>query len=126
MRKNHKLVRALFLLLSTLPAVFLGKLIIKYSVNVPFWDQWAVARYINKYLTYNLTFTDLLAQHNEARILFTRIIFLNLAYWTRWDVRYEMLLMFLIACLISFNIYRLNKLTVGGSPIKEIGRTLPK
>ncbi|MCL1469737.1 hypothetical protein [Argonema antarcticum] len=120
MQKKHKLVEVLFFLLSILPAVFLAKLIIKYSVNVPFWDQWGIARYINQYFTSNLSFTDLLAQHNESRIFFPRIIFISLAYLTRWDVRYEMLLMFLIACLISFNIYRLNRLTVGGLPIKGI------
>ncbi|MGD1809279.1 hypothetical protein ACP6PL_28130 [Dapis sp. BLCC M126] len=60
----------------------------------------------------SLSWQDLIAQHNESRKLFPRLIFLGLAYLTNWDVRYEMLAIFLLACLVSVNIYRLNRLTV--------------
>ena len=33
---------------------------------------------------------------------------------TRWDVRYEMLFTFLLACLISFNVFKLSSLTIAG------------
>ncbi|MFB2973617.1 hypothetical protein ACE1CD_32035 [Aerosakkonema sp. BLCC-F183] len=120
MKKNYKYLQILLLIVSFLPAIFLGKLIIKYGVNVPFFDQWGVARYINKYFTSGLTFTDLLAQHNETRPFFPRIVFISLASLTHWDVRYEMLVIFLMACFISFNLYRLNRLTIGGMLFKVI------
>ncbi|MEM1170307.1 MAG: hypothetical protein AAGJ08_14825, partial [Cyanobacteria bacterium P01_H01_bin.35] len=60
----------------------------------------------------SLSWQDLIAQHNESRKLFPRLIFLGLGYLTNWDVRYEMLAIFLLACLVSLNIYRLNRLTV--------------
>ena len=60
----------------------------------------------------SLSWEDLIVQHNESRKLFPRLIFLGLAYLTNWDVRYEMLATFLLACLVYVNIYRLNRLTV--------------
>ena len=105
--------------LSILPAVILGLLIIKYNVNVQFWDELDLGPYIYRYITNSkLTFQDYLAQHNESRLLFPKLIFIGLASLTRWDVRYEMLVTFLFACIISFNIYRLNNLLLAGGIFK--------
>ncbi|NES03447.1 MAG: hypothetical protein F6K22_11695 [Okeania sp. SIO2F4] len=96
-----------------LPAVVIGILIITYSVNIPYWDQWNLMPHLFIKISQNsLSWQDLIAQHNESRKLFPRLIFLGLAYLTNWDVRYEMLAIFLLACLVSLNIYRLNRLTV--------------
>jgi hypothetical protein len=106
--------------LAILPACLLGFLIVKYSVNVPFQDQWAIARLLPKWVEGKLSFGDLIAQHNESRKFFPRLIFLTLAQFTHWDVRYEMLVSFLLASLVAINLYRLNRLTVGGSALKGL------
>ena len=96
-----------------LPAVVMGILILTYSVNIPYWDQWNLMPQLFIKISQNsLSWQDLIAQHNESRKLFPRLIFLALAYLTNWDVRYEMLAIFFSACLVSLNIYRLNRLTV--------------
>ena len=59
----------------------------------------------------NLELGDLLAQHNESRMPFPKIIFLLLAKLTGWNTRYETLLTFMGACLVSLNIYILLKRT---------------
>jgi hypothetical protein len=104
-------------LLAIIPAVLTGILIIKYGVNVLFWDQWPLASMFEKIYAGNLTFQDLISQHNESRKFFPRLLFIGMAYLTGWDVRYEMLVIFILACLVSFNIYRLSLLTVGGSRV---------
>ncbi|WP_143437420.1 hypothetical protein [Hydrocoleum sp. CS-953] len=91
----------------------MGILIITYSVNIPYWDQWNLMPQLFIKISQNsLSWQDLIAQHNESRKLFPRLIFLGLGYLTNWDVRYEMLAIFLLACLVSVNIYRLNRLTL--------------
>jgi hypothetical protein len=106
--------------LAILPACLLGFLIVKYGINVPFQDQWAIARLLPKWVEGTLSFSDLIAQHNESRKFFPRLIFLTLAQFTHWDVRYEMLVSFLLACLVAINLYRLNRLTVGGSAVRGL------
>lgn len=119
--KNTNYLRVVLFALAILPALFIGFYIVRYGVNVPFLDQWGVAPYIYRYLThFNIPFNDLIAQQNESRPVFPRFIFAFAAYLTHWDVRYEMVMMLFIACTISFNIYRLNKLTVGGGILKGL------
>lgn len=120
-QKRLYLIGALFLV-ALLPAIILGMLVLRYSVNLPFWDQWILMPmlFAKINLDGSLSFSDLIAQHNESRKLFPRLIFLNLGYLTHWDVRYEMLLIFLSACFISISIYVLNRRTVGGSKAKGL------
>lgn len=113
-RKIFSLILAIF------PAFFLGLLILKYSVNYPYWDQWAIAQLFAKVEQHTLTFDDLIAQHNESRKFFPRLLFIGLGFLTHWNVKYEMLVIFLLACIVSFNIYYLSQLTVSGSTIKRL------
>ncbi len=119
--KNNLIIARLVLLLSILPGIILAILIWKYAVNFIYWDQWDIGLTIHQYFTnFYLSFRTLISQHNESRLLFPRLIFIGLAYLTHWDVRYEMLVTFLLACLISFNVYRLNKLTLGGGRLQTL------
>ncbi|MGB3512314.1 MAG: hypothetical protein WBA93_24365 [Microcoleaceae cyanobacterium] len=103
-----------------LPVFFMGICILKYSVNFPFSDQWPLAVMFEKIYAGNLSFTDLFAQFHESRKFFPRLIFIGLAYLTNWDVRYEMLVIFLLTCIISLNIYWLNRLTVRASIVTQL------
>jgi hypothetical protein len=117
MIRGGKATRVISLGLAILPALILAFLILKYSVNVPFWDQWGDPGFIfEKIQNGTLSFKDFFAQLNESRPFFPRFIFIGLAHLTKWDVRYEMLLIFLLACIVSFNIYRLSCLTLNNSP----------
>lgn len=121
MAKKDLLWQGLGLLLAVSPGILLAVLILKYAVNIIYWDQWDVALTIHQYfINFNISFQALISQHNESRLLFPRLIFIGLAYLTHWDVRYEMLVTFLLACLISFNVYRLNRLTLGGGRLQAI------
>ncbi|EFK11131.1 conserved hypothetical protein [delta proteobacterium NaphS2] len=104
--------KSLLLLIAVMPAMVTGCLIYAYGVNVPFWDQWDCPGVVLlKAHEGTLGFGDLLAQHNESRMLFPKIIFLLLAKLTGWNIRYETLLTFMGACLVSLNIYILLKHT---------------
>ncbi|MDJ0556366.1 MAG: hypothetical protein QNJ68_18395 [Microcoleaceae cyanobacterium MO_207.B10] len=118
--KAEKLSLGIGFCFAILPAIAIGLLIFKYSVNVPYYDQWAVGGFFRQLSEGKLGFDDLIAQHNESRKFFPRLIFLGLGKLTAWDVRYEMLVSFMLACLISLNIYRLNRLTVAGSLTKGL------
>src|SRR5574341_1119713 len=96
--------------LGIIPACLLSILIFKFSVNVPFWDQWWFSEMYAKFSNDDLSFEYLISQANEHRLFFPRLIFLALAFLTHWDVRFEILVTFILACVISMNIYRLGKL----------------
>jgi hypothetical protein len=55
-----------------------------------------------------------IAQHNEFRQFFPHLLFLALGTMTRWNVRYEMVVSLLLACLVSFNLYRISRVTIRG------------
>ncbi len=102
------------LILAILPACVLGYLVLRYSVNVPFGDQWDTPGALFEKIGNggSISFADLLSQHNESRKFFPRLFFLGLAHLTHWNVQYEMLSSFLLACLISLNIYKLSQVTL--------------
>ena len=87
--------------------IFLGFLIAQSAVNVPFWDEWVTpGNLFNKIHDFGyISFTDLIEQHNESRKVFPKLVFLTVAYLTHWDTRYQMALIFLMACLISINLF---------------------
>lgn len=119
MRQHSKLLRALVICLPFSPACLLVVLIIKWGGDVPYWDQWEYVAFFDKLAKGSLSVKDLFAQQNEYRQFFPNLIFVALGRLTKWDVRYEMLGMFLLACLVSFNIFRLGRLTVGGDRVRE-------
>jgi hypothetical protein len=98
--------------LTLLPPCLLALLIFRYSVDLPQWDQWAYVSFFEKLSRASLTFGDLFAQTNEYRQFFPNLVFVALGWLTRWDVRYEMVVTFLTACLISLNVYRLAGKTI--------------
>jgi hypothetical protein len=106
--------------LTLAPPCLLALLIIKYSVDLPQWDEWEYVGLFEKLSRGSLTIADLFAQMNEYRQFFPNLVFVVLGWLTRWDVRYEMLVTFLAACLISFNIWRLAEHTIGGDRIRRL------
>ncbi|HEY0080054.1 MAG TPA: hypothetical protein VGB73_15690 [Pyrinomonadaceae bacterium] len=87
-------------------------MIFAYGVDVPFADEWEIAPFFTKKAQGRLAFSELFALVNEYRQFFPNLIFVHLGWLTGWDVRFEMLLSFLLACLVSHNIYRLGRRTL--------------
>jgi hypothetical protein len=107
--------RAFVICLVMLPVGFAALFIATYSVDVPHYDQWVTARLFVHLAEGSLSFTHLFAQHNEFRQFFPHLLFLALGTITRWNVRYEMVVSLLLACLVSINIYRISRVTITGA-----------
>ncbi|MFB2935033.1 hypothetical protein ACE1B6_07115 [Aerosakkonemataceae cyanobacterium BLCC-F154] len=110
-------------ILTIIPAFFMGMLIYQNSVNMPYWDDWEISLFLDKiYPEYKLPLQKWLAQANETRYLFPRFIFVGLAYLNKWnwDIRYQMWVSLALACLVSINVFRLTKWTIGESLLQVI------
>ncbi len=94
-------VRLALVLAALAPLTLLVVEILRYSVDVPYWDQWAIATLFPKDVHGHLTLDLLVAQHNESRKLFPRLLFVGLARLTKWDVRWEMAVSVVLACVVS-------------------------
>ncbi len=75
-----------------LPLLLLIVFAIKYTVNIPFADEWYFVPLFEKMFNHTLTFKDLWAQHNEHRFLITKLITLANVQLTGWDLKYEIYL----------------------------------
>src|SRR5205809_658846 len=111
-QQSHVQLRwALFYGIALLPAGLIALLIWSYSVDVPQWEDWIMVPFFQKFASGTLLLRDLFAQQNEYRQFFPNLLFLGLGWVTKWDLRYEMLVSLLLACLISTNIYQLSRRT---------------
>ncbi len=100
-----------FLVLA-LPALWVGWLIYHYGVDTPFGDEWDSTRLLlGKMQAGTLGFGDFFAFHNEHRIFFPRLLMLGLAKLTHWNVRAELLTIWILACVCSLNLWRVAQVT---------------
>ena len=111
-RDDGGLSRSVTLLLLSLPALLTGLLIAFYGVDVPYGDQWdGTCHLFQKMEAGTLGIPDFYELHNEHRIFFPRLIAFGLAKLTHWNVRAELLVIWLLACVCSLNIWRLAEVT---------------
>lgn len=103
--------RALLRYLPFAPAMLLAILLPRYWVDVPQYDEWDSVMLFEHLSQGSLTPGLLFKQVNEYRQFFPNVIFVALGKLTHWDLRYEMILVFVAACLISLNVKRLAALT---------------
>lgn len=82
-------------------------LILRYGVDIQLNDQWEYVGFFDHLSIGRLTFEELFRQHNEYRKLFPNLILVCLGWFTNWNVRYEMIVIFILACLVSLNILKL-------------------
>jgi len=83
--------------LAAIPLACLIVLVIRYAVDVPYRDEWALLGLLQKARQGGLSLHDLWLQHNEHRMLLPRIILLALAGLTRWNISYELAVNILLA-----------------------------
>lgn len=110
--------RALIKYFPFAPAILLAALIPRYWVDVPQYDEWDSVMLFEHLSQGSLTVGLLFKQVNEYRQFFPNVIFVVLGKFTHWDLRYEMILVFVAACLISLNVRRLAVLTIEASEIQ--------
>lgn len=89
--------KVFLLVFHLLPAVLLLWFIFNFSVNVPYWNQWELVNLFEKVATNSTTFNDFFAQHNEHRIVFPKVIFVTLAFASKWNIKYELLFSLVLA-----------------------------
>jgi hypothetical protein len=109
-------------LLAILPAALIALLILKDGVDFPFQDQWVIAPFFNKLAHGTLTFNDLFALLNEHRQFFPNVFFVALGWLTHWNVKIEMCVTFLLACVISFNIFFRERLNFFAHPVLQLAQ----
>jgi hypothetical protein len=85
-----RLARQLYRLAAAIPLVYLIFNIAANAVDVPVADQWALVPLLAKSFGGRLELADLLAQHNEHRLLFPRMLMIGLARLTGWNTTYEL------------------------------------
>src|SRR5262249_2280698 len=96
-----------------------------YCVVVPFWDEWdGIGDLVEKMAHGTLSLEDLFAQHNEHRIFFPRLITLPIVIWTHWNTNVTLYVSWLLACLSSFSLYRVSRLTCTRRPQQQFWRLL--
>jgi len=103
--------RGLLRYLPFTPAILLAVLLPLYWVDVPQYDEWDSVTLFEHLSQGTLTIGLLFKQVNEYRQFFPNVIFVALGKLTHWDLRYEMILIFIAAALISLNVRRLALLT---------------
>lgn len=84
-------------LLALIPIIALGSYLFRHAINVPFWDQWEIVPIIQHIKSGEFHFNDFWQQHNEHRLLFPRIFMLASAVLTKWDLRAEIFISFIMA-----------------------------
>ena len=107
MSNNNLFFRKYLFIAYLLPVTLLLWFVANFSVNVPFGDDWALANFFEKVASGSANFTDFFAQHNEHRIFFPRIIFLILAFPSKWDLRLEMYCSIFLAIVSFCGMYKI-------------------
>src|SRR4051812_31578441 len=83
-------------------------MVLRLWLPIPYWDEWDTpGNTLVRFCAHTLDFTTFWEQHNESRKLFPRLLYLGLAQFGGWDVRKEMVLLFLSVCLSTALFFRL-------------------
>jgi len=97
---------------------------LRYGVDVPFWDQWSVVGLAEAFHLHILTFGQLFSQFNEHRLFFPRLISLLIDNLAHGNIKWDLLALWLLAAVVLLNVYRLARLTLQGSGVRLLTATL--
>jgi hypothetical protein len=88
-RRNPRITMlyGVLLLVALLPVLVIAYLVVRYSVNVPWWDQLSFVDLMEKFHKGTLNFYDLWQQHNEHRLVFPQTIELVFGSLTGYNFR---------------------------------------
>lgn len=96
-------------LLYLIPVLLLLWLVDKFTVNVPFWDQWQTS--IDLFFNISqgkIIFNDFFLLQNEHRLFFPRIIFVILAFASKWNIKIEVFFNIFLGILIFLLLYKIS------------------
>jgi hypothetical protein len=112
---------AALLCLGLLPMMLMMHYVRSHWIPIPFWDEWYTpGSQFESWCRGTLTLGELFSQHNESRKFFPRLLYFALAAVGGWDVRKEMDVVFLEACLLSLLLWRLLHRTPGSTPVAAL------
>ena len=98
--------------LAMLPAIFLIFMLCRYSLDVPYLDQWEFAVLLGKALEGHATFQDFWGLHNEHRPFFPRLLLLLLARLSHWNILWELWASFLCGVAVfAVSVYAWHRVT---------------
>lgn len=89
-KKPWGIIEALWLSLAALAPAAIFVVLIKFAVNAPYWDDWALVQILHHWNDGSFRFSEVFAQHNEHRIVFPQLLMLAMAGPSRYDLRAEM------------------------------------
>ncbi|MBM3285630.1 MAG: hypothetical protein FJY81_07125, partial [Candidatus Aminicenantes bacterium] len=120
-RWRRSFVRFVLLTLAFVPLIVLILEIIRFHVDIPFWDQWNFVPLLGKALDGDLHISDLWQQHNEHRLIFPRLLMVGLARISAYNILHELVANILLATgilvLITWQFFRAKRaLNLGGIP----------
>jgi len=98
--RTRNLPGLVILILALIPLLILIINVVKYHVDVPFWDQWNFVPLLGKSYEEGVTWQDLWGQHNEHRLFFPRLIMLGLAHASRYNIVWELAVIIILAAAI--------------------------
>ncbi len=81
--------------------------ILQFGINSVFLDEWQLVPLLKSSLTGQPWLQDLFVQSNEHHPVFPHLIFLGLAYFTSYNIIYEMLLGWAFLGIVLFVLWRL-------------------
>ena len=104
-----KKLKYLIIVFYIMPVILAFFYIYLFSVNVPFWDEWELVPYFDKFYSRNLTWSDLFAQHSDHIIFFPRILILIIGILSKYNTVIEIYFtmgFFLLSLIIIFLIIK--------------------
>ena len=99
----------LLLLIYLIPVVLVFWFVNRFSVNIPFSDEWRLVNLFDKVYEGNASFSDLFAQNNEHRSLSPLVLVTLLAFGSKWNIRYTQYLGIFLAIVTFLSIYLISK-----------------
>jgi hypothetical protein len=88
-----------------LAAAVVAGVVVRYAVDVPLHDQFELTPSLERLFSGRASWADFNAQNNEHRILVPRTIWLAMAWLTRFDVRAQLIPVFLAIVLTNWIVF---------------------
>jgi len=99
------------------PAVPIAWLVMRNHVDMPFWDDWFVTTdVLIKAKIGTLTVHDIVTQVNESRLAVPRLLFLAIGLLSDGRIHLQLVVTFLLACLISWALFQLIRRSLPAAP----------
>ncbi|WP_413163666.1 hypothetical protein ACL6C3_29765 [Capilliphycus salinus ALCB114379] len=112
--KNSLILDGLLWVLYLFPILATFWLIKRFGVNVPVWaDQWALIDLFEAFGTFDFfsIFKELWELNNNHRMIFPKLIFAATAFFSNWNIFYELYWSFGLALISFFLVYKLAEIT---------------